>query len=85
MTTTQDAPSLRGQALPAVTVPSGRNTGLSWLTFSSVVPARGPSSLARVEPSAKVTGVMSRSKKPRLMASSALFLAPDTPLVLGLA
>ena len=32
--TTAAAPSLRGQALPAVTVPLGRNTGLSWLIFS---------------------------------------------------
>ena len=28
------APSFSGQALPAVTVPLGRNTGLSSLTFS---------------------------------------------------
>ena len=34
MTTTAAAPSFRGQALPAVIVPSGRNTGLSWLIFS---------------------------------------------------
>ena len=44
MTTTAAAPSFSGQQLPAVTVPSGRNTGLSAATFSSVVPARGPSS-----------------------------------------
>nr|CRL78496.1 hypothetical protein CPGR_02269 [Mycolicibacter nonchromogenicus] len=31
---TAAAPSLSGQALPAVIVPSGRNTGLSWLIFS---------------------------------------------------
>ena len=34
MMTSAEAPSLSGQALPAVTVPSGRNTGLSWETFS---------------------------------------------------
>ena len=34
MITTAAAPSLSGQALPAVTVPSGRNTGLSALIFS---------------------------------------------------
>ena len=34
MTITAAAPSLSGQALPAVTVPSGRNTGASWLIFS---------------------------------------------------
>ena len=32
--TTAAAPSLSGQALPAVTVPLGRKTGLSWLIFS---------------------------------------------------
>ena len=30
MTMTAAAPSLSGQQLPAVTTPSGRNTGLSW-------------------------------------------------------
>ncbi len=34
ITTTAAAPSFSGQALPAVIVPLGRNTGLSWLTFS---------------------------------------------------
>ena len=34
MTTTAAAPSFQGQALPAVTVPFGRNTGFSWLIFS---------------------------------------------------
>ena len=32
--TTAAAPSFSGHALPAVTVPFGRNTGFSWLTFS---------------------------------------------------
>ena len=44
MTTTAAAPSLSAQQLPAVTTPSGRNTGLRSLTASSVTPARGPSS-----------------------------------------
>src|SRR5680860_1648468 len=35
MTTTAAAPSFRGQQLPAVTVPSGRNTGASWATSVS--------------------------------------------------
>ena len=39
------APSLSGQALPAVTVPSSLNTGFSAASFSIVVPGRGPSSL----------------------------------------
>ena len=34
MTTSAAAPSLSGQQLPAVTRPSGRKTGLSWLTAS---------------------------------------------------
>ena len=34
ITTTAAAPSLSGQALPAVTVPSGRKTGDRPLTFS---------------------------------------------------
>ena len=39
------APSLSGQALPAVTVPSGLKAGFRAASFSTVVPARGPSSL----------------------------------------
>ncbi|SKY88555.1 Uncharacterised protein [Mycobacteroides abscessus subsp. abscessus] len=38
-----------------------------------MVPARGPSSLATTVPSASVTGVISRSKKPSAMAFSARF------------
>ena len=44
MTRMAAAPSLSGQALPAVTVPSGLKTGLSAASFSTVVPGRGPSS-----------------------------------------
>ena len=44
ITTTAAAPSFRGQALPAVTVPPSRKTGCSVESLSSVVPARGPSS-----------------------------------------
>ena len=44
MTSTAAAPSLSGQALPAVTVPSGLNAGCSAASFSIVVPGRGPSS-----------------------------------------
>jgi hypothetical protein len=64
ITTTAAAPSLSGQALPAVTSPSGRNAGLSCARPSSVVPARGQSSLSTTVPSGNVRGVMSRSKKP---------------------
>ena len=44
MTTTAAAPSLSGQALPAVTVPSSRKAGFSVASTSRVVPGRGPSS-----------------------------------------
>ena len=52
MTTTAAAPSLSGQALPAVTVPPSRKTGLRAASPSRVVPARGPSSLVTTVPSA---------------------------------
>ena len=64
ITITAAAPSLSGQALPAVTEPSGRNTGLRPAKPSAVVPARGPSSLDTTVPSGRVTGVISPSQKP---------------------
>ena len=64
ITTTAAAPSLSGQALPAVTLPPSRNTGASEESFSSVVPARGPSSFEITVPSGSVTGMISRLKKP---------------------
>ena len=73
MITTAAAPSLSGQQLPAVTVPSGRNTGCSVATFSSVTPGRGPSSLEITVPSGSVIGVMSLAQKPSAMAFSARF------------
>ena len=51
---TAAAPSLSGQALPAVTVPLGLNTGLSPESASTVVPARGQSSLDTTVPSANL-------------------------------
>ena len=51
ITITAAAPSLSGHALPAVTLPSGRNTGFSSASFSTVVPARGPSSFVTTVPS----------------------------------
>ena len=71
MTSTAAAPSLSGHAFPAVTVPSSRNAGLSWPSFSSVVPGRGPSSLDTSVPSGVVTGTISRSKWPDSWASTA--------------
>ena len=71
ITTTADAPSLSGQALPAVTDPSSRKTGLRPDTPSRVTPGRGQSSAATTLPSYRVTGVMSRAQKPDAMAASA--------------
>ena len=51
ITTTAAAPSFSGQALAAVTRPSGRKAGFIWLTASRVTPARGPSSLLMMVPS----------------------------------
>ena len=73
ITTTAAAPSLSGQQFPAVTVPSGRNTGFSAATFSSVVPGRGPSSADTTVPSGSVVGVMSRCQNPSASAFSARF------------
>ncbi len=64
MTITAAAPSLSGQALPAVTVPPSRKTGCKAASPSSVVLGRGPSSLVTTVPSERVTGMISRSKKP---------------------
>ncbi len=65
ITTTAAAPSLSGQALPAVTLPSGRNTGFRLARPSTVVPGRMPSSWLTTVPSGVVIGVISRSQKPR--------------------
>ena len=73
ITTTAAAPSLSGQQLPAVTRPSGRNTGLSPATPAIVTPGRGPSSVEITVPSGVVTGVISRAQKPPAIAFSALF------------
>ena len=73
ITTTAAAPSLSGQQFPAVTVPSGRNTGCRLATFSRVVPGRGPSSALTTVPSGRVTGVMSRCQNPLARAFSARF------------
>ena len=73
MTSTAAAPSFSGHALPAVTVPSGLNAGLSAASFSIVVPGRGPSSLVTSVPSGVVTGTISLSKCPDACASTARF------------
>ena len=71
ITTTAAAPSFSGQALPAVTVPSGRNTGLSLASPSAVVPSRGQSSVSATEPSGSVYGVISSVKNPECCAATA--------------
>ena len=63
ITSTAAAPSLSGHELPAVTPPPPKASG-SWESFSRVEEARGPSSLATSVPSGRVTGTISRSKKP---------------------
>ena len=66
--TTQAAPSLICEELPAVTVPPSRNTGRSLASFSSVVSGRGPSSACTVTGSpfgcGTGTGTISSSKRP---------------------
>ena len=68
------APSLTPDALPAVTLPSGRTTPFSFASASRLV-SRGCSSLATTIGSpffcAIVTGVISASKKPLFCAATA--------------
>jgi hypothetical protein len=72
MITTAAAPSLSGQQLPAVTVPSRGRPACSPETPSRVTPARGRR--PRTPPCRRVvTGVISRSKKPSAIAFSARF------------
>ncbi len=80
ISTTAAAPSFSGDALPAVTVPVGSNTGLSDASFSSDVSARGPSSLSTVRsrqtsPSNTLvlTGTISSLKAPRSCAATAFW------------
>ena len=60
--TRQAAPSFNGEELPAVTVPSFSNAGLSPASFSKLVSARGPSSFSNADPSVKPTGTSSLRK-----------------------
>ena len=72
--TSAQAPSLTPEALPAVTVPSGRTTPFSLASASRLV-SRGCSSLATTTGSpffcAIVTGTISPSKKPAFCAATA--------------
>ena len=67
--TRQAAPSLRVEALPAVTVPPSRKTGFSFASFSSEVSARGPSSSLTVTGSSpRRRGGASTGRSPRRSA-----------------
>ena len=72
ITTIAAAPSFSGQELPAVTDPPYRKTGVSARRASSDVSGRGPSSIETIRPPGRVTGVMSCSKKPPVIAVAAL-------------
>ena len=61
-------PSFSGHALPAVTLPSGRNTGLELREPLERRPARGPSSLETTVPSSFVYGVISRCEVAGLLS-----------------
>ena len=52
-------------------LPSGRNTGFSAASFSTVVPARGPSSFDTTVPSGSVTGVISARRSRSLTLATA--------------
>ena len=72
---TAAAPSLMPEELPAVTVPSVRNTGRSWASFSGVVSGRGCSSRSMTVGSpfgcGITTGTISSLKRPSAMAREA--------------
>ena len=71
------APSVMAEALPAVIVPSFRNTGLSFAISSSEASARTCSSRSIVSarlPSPSVTGTTSRAKRFSSQARAARWL-----------
>ena len=91
----QAAPSLRVEALPAVTVPPSRKTGRSFAIFSSEASGRGPSSASTVtvsRPFGASIGTISSANSPASAAATArwwlrrregvLVLAAD-PVALG--
>ena len=70
----QAAPSLRVEALPAVTVPPSRKTGRSFASFSSEASGRGPSSASTVavsRPRGASIGTISSAKRPPSAAATA--------------
>src|SRR5258708_6597570 len=79
ISTTAAAPSLIPEALPAVTVPSFSNAGLSLAIESSVAPWRGYSSVSTTMSPLRdlmVTGTISSLNLPAFCAASALFCEP---------
>ncbi|KWV87677.1 hypothetical protein PFLmoz3_02614 [Pseudomonas fluorescens] len=75
ISSTAAAPSFRLEALPAVTLPSFLNAGLSLARDSAVVPARGCSSTAKATGSPLRwgirIGVISSAKRPASIAAAA--------------
>ncbi len=71
----QAAPSLRVDALPAVTVPPSRKAGRSFAIVSSEASARGPSSVSTVtvsrRPLGASIGTISSAKMPASWAAMA--------------
>ncbi|MDT4843904.1 hypothetical protein FQZ97_778430 [compost metagenome] len=76
ISSTAAAPSLRVEALPAVTLPSFLNAGFSLARDSAVVPARTCSSVSKASGSPLRCGirigVISSLKRPASMAAAAL-------------
>ena len=88
ISTTAAAPSLRPEALPAVTVPSLEKAGLSFCIASMVAPWRMYSSLSTTTSPLRVLtvkGAISSLNRPAFCAASALFWRGERELVLLLA
>src|SRR5260221_6556954 len=71
VTSNAAAPSLIPLDVPAVTVPSDRNAGLSLASLSADASSRGYSSFAKVEPSGSVTATSSSVKTQSVRALAA--------------
>ena len=70
MISTAEAPSVICEELPAVTLPSGLNAGLSLASVSTVVPGRMPSSAVTIS-SVSMRLPVSRSSGLKYMSSKA--------------
>jgi hypothetical protein len=78
-------PSVSGLELPAVSVPSFANTGLSGASFSTLVSARTSVSAVTSWPSGVWTADTSTSKRPRGDGGGGALVGARGELVLGLA